>query len=103
MGNLGSDVEITTLSSGTKVARVAIATNEYWRDEEGTFQKKTQWHNLVGWGPRAESMANMLSKGTYVLIQGKLVHRSYESKDGVTRYLSEIVVNNFSRLQKKAA
>ncbi|MDX1476242.1 MAG: single-stranded DNA-binding protein [Saprospiraceae bacterium] len=103
MGNLGSDVQLTTLSSGTKVARVAVATNEYRRDQEGNVQRHTQWHNLVGWGSRAESMAEYLTKGMYVLIQGKLTHRSYEDKEGNTRYLSEVVVNNFNRLQKKAS
>jgi len=103
MGNLGSDVQLTTLSTGRKVARVSVATSDYRKDKDGNVQKQTQWHNLVGWGSRAESMTQYLTKGMYVLIQGKLVHRSYEDKNGVTRYLSEIVVNNFSKLQKKAS
>ena len=103
MGNLGSDIQLTTLDTGKKIARVSIATNDYRRDKEGEIQQFTQWHNLVGWDRCAESMEEYLSKGMYVLISGKLVHRSYEDKDGNTRYLSEVVVDTFNKLQSKAS
>ena len=95
MGYLGSDVQTYTLSTGRKVAKVRLATNEYAKDKNGERTQRTEWHNLTGWGPVAERMEKQLSKGTQVVIEGKLVHRSYEDKNGNTRYLSEIIVGSF--------
>lgn len=106
IGNLGKEVEIKDLASGSKVARIVIATNDYYKNNKGEAVTETQWHNLVAWGKTAELMANMLSKGSEVAIQGKLVHRSYEDKDGNTRYTSEVKVNEFmkiSKMEKEAA
>jgi len=103
IGNLGSDVQVTELSTGAKVARVSIATNEFGKNKEGERVQSTQWHNLVGWGPKADHMARFLAKGSYVIIHGKLVHRSYEDRNGNTRYLSEVVVNHFEAPKKQAS
>jgi single-strand DNA-binding protein len=95
MGYLGSDVQCFTLSTGRKVARVSLATNEYYKDKAGERAQHTEWHNLTAWGSVAERMERQLTKGTQVIIDGKLVHRSYEDKNGNTRYLSEIIVGSF--------
>ncbi len=95
-GNLGSAIELTKLSTGKSVARVSIATNEYFRDKEGTAKKQTQWHNLVAWDSTAEHMQMRLTKGSFVIIHGKLVNRPYLDRDGKTQYFSEVVVREFS-------
>jgi len=95
MGYLGTDVQSFTLSTGRKLARVSLATNEYFTSKSGERSQNTQWHNLTGWGSVAERMEQQLTKGALVIVEGRLVHRSYEDKNGNTRYLSEIVVGTF--------
>ena len=95
MGYLGSDVQLFTLSTGRKVAKTRLATNEYFKTKSGERSQHTEWHNLTAWGPLAERMEKQLAKGVQVVIEGKLVHRSYEDKSGNTRYQSEIVVSSF--------
>ena len=79
-----------------------IATNDYYTNNKGEKIKQTEWHNLVAWGKTAEMMAESLTKGNEIAIQGKLTSRSYEDKDGVTRYITEILVNEFYKLNKTA-
>jgi single-strand DNA-binding protein len=95
-GNLGSTVELTRLSTGKNVARVSIATNEFFRDKDGNPKKQTEWHNLVAWDSTAERMQRNLTKGSHVMIYGKLVNRPYIDRDGNTQYFSEVVVREFS-------
>lgn len=95
-GNLGSAIELTKLSTGKSVARVSLATNEFYRDKGGELKKQTQWHNLVAWGSTAERMQMCLDKGSFVIVHGKLVHRQYLDRNGNTQYLSEVVVQEFS-------
>ena len=93
VGHLGSDVQFYTLNTGRKLARVSLATNEYYHDKAGNRQSHTEWHLLAGWGGVAEYMERLqLTKGTQVCVEGKLVHRSYEDKNGNTRTQSEIMV-----------
>ena len=101
MGYLGSDVQCLTLSTGRKVARVRLATNEYYKTKSGEKAQHTEWHNLAAWGGLAERMEKQLTKGTQVVVEGKLVHRSYEDKNGNTRYQSEIVVSSFLTPKKE--
>ena len=106
IGRLGKEVEIKEISSGNKVANILIATNDFYKNNKGELMKETQWHNLVAWGKTAELMSNVLSKGNEVAIQGKLVHRTYEDKEGNQRYVSEVKVNDFlkvSRVEKEPA
>ena len=77
---------------------MSLATNDYYRNKEGEKVEETQWHNLVAWGKKAEVMARILKKGNEVAIQGKLTHRTYEDKDGKTRYFSEVVVHDFLKI-----
>jgi len=101
IGNLGKEVELKELASGSKVAKILIATNDYYKNNKGEPVTDTQWHNLVAWGKTAEMMAEKLSKGSEVAIQGKLVHRSYEDKDGNMRYISEVKVNEFMKVSRQ--
>lgn len=95
IGNLGRDVEIKALDNGRAMARASIATREVYRSENGEKMVEVQWHNLVAWGKLAELLHVMGKKGKEVAVQGKLTHRIYEDKDGVSRFTSEVVVNEF--------
>jgi len=94
IGNLGKDPQFTELESGKKLVKFSIATNEYYR-QDGEKKTQTHWHNIIAWGKTAELMQDLLKKGSQVAIQGKLTHRSYEDKEGQTKYISEIIANEF--------
>jgi single-strand DNA-binding protein len=101
IGNLGNTPEIKTFESGKKVARFSIATNEVYRNVKGEKVTDTQWHNLVLWGKLAEIAEKFLVKGKEVAVEGKLVHRSYDDKDGNKKYFTEIQVNELLLLGSK--
>ncbi|HFC00254.1 MAG TPA: single-stranded DNA-binding protein [Phaeodactylibacter sp.] len=100
IGRLGKNPEVKQLDSGRFVANVSIATNDIYKNSKGEKVIETQWHHLVAWGKNAENFQKILAKGDEVAIQGKLTHRSYE-KDGITRYVTEIVVNEFVKLSSR--
>ena len=96
IGNLGRDPEITKTSTGAKVGKVTIATNESYKDKKsGERVTQTQWHNLVAWGEHADYMENNLRKGLQVGIRGKIRYKSYENKAGEKRMRTEILVREF--------
>lgn len=101
VGNLGRDVDFKNFDSGSSKASFTIATNEFYKNNKGEKIQDTQWHNIVAWGKMAENMNSMLSKGSQILVRGKLVSRSYEDKAGATKYVTEIVANEFVTFEKK--
>lgn len=103
IGNLGGDPEVKSFGKGKKVAKIRIATNETYTNQEGKKITDTCWHNLVAWGKTAELAEKYLGKGSEVAIEGKLTSRDYTDKDGVKKYFTEIVVNDFLMLGKKNA
>jgi single-strand DNA-binding protein len=100
IGNLGQDPEIVNLESGTKLAKFTVATNESFRNAKGEKVTDTQWHNVVAWGKTAEIVETYLGKGKEVAVEGKLVHRSYETKEGQKRYVTEVRCNELLMLGK---
>jgi len=98
---LGNDPEIITLDSGKKLAKFSLATNEYYKDADGQKQTKTDWHNLVAWNKTAEIIENYVTKGKEIAVEGKLTSRSYETKEGEKRYITEVVVNEVLMLGNK--
>ena len=102
IGNLGNEIEFKEFDAGSKKrVSFSLATNDYYKNNKGEKIQDTQWHNIVAWGKTAELMNNLLSKGSQVLVKGKLTSRSYENKKGETRYISEIVANEFVSFDKK--
>ncbi len=93
IGNLGNDPEIINLESGKTLAKFTIATNESYKTAEGEKVTDTQWHNIIAWGKTAEIIEKYVSKGKEVAIEGKLTSRSYETKEGEKRYVTEVVAN----------
>ncbi len=102
IGNLGFDPEVREIAKGRKVARISVATNDSYRNAQGERVTDTQWHTVVAWGTTADAVERMLRKGSPVALEGRLVHRSYETKNGVKRYITEVVMNDFQLLPAKA-
>lgn len=90
IGNLGSDPEVRSTSSGTRVATLSVATSRRWTDRNGQDQEKTEWHRIVAWDKLAEICERYLSKGDRVYIEGRIEYRQWEGQDGQTRYTTEI-------------
>lgn len=89
MGNLGADPELRQLPSGTHLLKLRMATSETYLDRNKERQERTEWHDVVLWGPRAEPLSRILTKGSGIVVEGSLRTNSYE-KDGVRRYRTEI-------------
>ena len=90
IGNLGSDPEIRTTAGGTRVANFNVATSRSWTGRDGQQQEKTEWHKIVAWDKLADIAERFLKKGERVYIEGEIEYRSYEDKEGVTKYVTEI-------------
>ncbi|HVE61773.1 MAG TPA: single-stranded DNA-binding protein [Chitinophagaceae bacterium] len=103
IGNLGNAPEIKTLDGGKKLARFSMATNESYRNAKGEKITETQWHTLIAWGKVADIAEKFLVKGSEVAIEGKLVNRSYNDKDGNKKYITEVQVNEVLMLGEKAS
>jgi single-strand DNA-binding protein len=103
IGRLGKDPEVRNLDNGAVVANFSIATSESYKDRT-TGEKKeiTEWHNIVLWRGLAEISQKYLRKGDMVYIEGKLRTRSWE-KEGVTKYITEIVADNMTMLSPKTS
>lgn len=101
IGNLGTAPEVKELANGSKMARITLATNESYKNKNGETVKETQWHNLVAWNNQAAIAEKYLEKGKEVCISGKLNNRSYQDNEGITRYITEIVVTDILMLGKK--
>jgi len=101
VGRLGKDPEVRNLESGVSVANFSLATSEKYNDKT-TGEKKeiTEWHNVTVWRGLAEVAEKYLHKGDLVYVEGKLRTRSYE-KDGVTKYITEVVCDNLTMLGGK--
>lgn len=100
LGNLGRDPEVRQTQSGRAVANFSVATTDTWGTGEDR-KERTEWHQVVVWGKSAEACGQYLTKGRQVLVEGRLQTRSYEDKDGVKRYATEIVAQQVQFLGGK--
>ncbi len=101
IGHLGKDPEVRTFQSGKKMASLSIATTDSYKNQKGEKVEDTQWHQLVIWGKLADVAGQYLKKGSEVAIEGKLVHRAYETANGEKRYITEINVHDMLMLGRK--
>lgn len=101
LGNLGKDPEVNTLEGNIKVANFSLATTETYKDEQGKTHAQTEWHNIVLWRGLAEFAEKYLRKGSTIHIEGKIHTRSYEDKQGVKRFVTEVVGEDIILLDKK--
>ncbi|MBW6479546.1 MAG: single-stranded DNA-binding protein [Bacteroidales bacterium] len=98
IGNLGKDPDVRSLESGAKVANFTIATTEYFKGKDGQRQEATEWHNIVLWNQLAELAEKYLKKGNSIYLEGRIKTRSYDDKDGVKKYITEIFGNQMTFL-----
>lgn len=101
IGNTGNNPEIRTTEAGKKYARFSMATSEKYKNNKGEYVTDTQWHNIVVWGPLVKTVEKYVVKGKEIAIEGKLINRSYAAKDGTTKYISEIQMNDLLLLNGK--
>ncbi len=101
IGNLGKDPELTVLEGGISVAKFNLATTETFKDKNGESHSVTDWHNIVLWRGLAELAAKYLHKGSLVYVEGKLKNRSFDDKEGIKRYVTEIQADELILLDKK--
>ena len=95
IGNLGKDPEVKYTPQGTPVAKFTLATNERYKDKEGNWQDRTEWHNIVLWQRLAEIAGEYLKKGGKVYIEGRLQTHSWDDKtSGQKKYMTEVVGND---------
>ncbi|MDA1092703.1 MAG: single-stranded DNA-binding protein [Acidobacteria bacterium] len=90
VGNLGRDAEIRYTPGGAAVATLSLATTDIWNDKAGQRQEKTEWHRVVVWGKQAETLADYLTKGRQIYVEGRLQTRQWDDKDGNKRSTTEI-------------
>lgn len=100
IGHVGQEPEIKTLELGKKLANLSIATNEVYYRDNGDKVEKTEWHRVTAWGKTAEIIEKYVTKGKEIGVEGRLSTRSYDDKDGVKRYITEIVANEVLLLGK---
>jgi single-strand DNA-binding protein len=95
IGRLGAKPEIQNLNGGFQLVKLAVATNERYKDKAGEWKDNTQWHNVNAWGKTAERLVKMADKGVEIALEGKLVNRQYETKSGEKRYVTEVEMSDF--------
>jgi single-strand DNA-binding protein len=101
VGNLGKDPEIRHLEGGVAVANFTLATSEYYKDKSGNRIEQTEWHSVVVWRGLADVAEKYLKKGMTVYVEGKIRSRSWDDKEGVKHYKTEIVGDALTILSKK--
>ncbi|HRH58578.1 MAG TPA: single-stranded DNA-binding protein [Chitinophagales bacterium] len=101
IGRLGKDPEVRKINATTTVCNFPLATNESYKNQDGSYTEQTEWHNIVMWRGVAERAERILKKGSTIFVEGKLRTRSWEDKENHKRYTTEIVVENFQLLDKR--
>ena len=94
IGNLTRDPELRAMPNGNKVCSFSVATNRVWKDKNGAKQESADYHNVVVYGRQAETVAQYMKKGSYILVEGRMQTRSWEDKtSGEKKYRTEIVAD----------
>ena len=103
IGQPGNDPEIKSLENGNKVSNFDLATNENYKNGKGDKVTDTQWHRIVVWGPLADFTEKFVRKGEKIGLEGRLITRNYEGKDGNKKYVTEVVAHEIQLLHPKTA
>lgn len=96
VGNAGKDPEVTHFDNNASVARFSLATSENFKDKNGEWQTKTEWHNIVCWRALGEKAGKQIKKGDVVYVEGKLRTNTYTDKDNIKRSVTDIEATTFS-------
>ncbi len=107
IGNLGADPEVRSTASGTRVATLSLATGRQWTNQSGERQEKTEWHRIVLWNNNqnsglADLAEKFLKKGDRVYVEGRIEYRTWEDREGKTRYTTEITARELIMLSARA-
>ncbi len=100
VGNLGKDPEIRHLEGNITIAKFSLATTEVYKNKDGQRVDQTEWHNVVLWRGLAESAEKILRKGSLVYIEGRLKTRSWDDQQGNKRYITEVVADSMTLLNR---
>ncbi len=103
IGRLGADPEMREFSSGNNKVSINVATSETYKNKAGDKITDTQWHRVVAWNGTGNYIKKYLSKGDELMVQGKLNYRSYDDKNGITHYVTEIIADQVMIMQKVEA
>ncbi len=105
IGNLGSDPEVRSTANGSKVATLSVATSNQWKDKSGEKQEKTEWHRVILWNSQYRKLADVAEqyckKGDKIYVEGAIEYRSWQDREGQTRYTTEIKANEIILLGGK--
>jgi single-strand DNA-binding protein len=106
IGNLGADPEVRSTGSGLRVATLSVATSRQWSNQSGERQEKTEWHRVVLWNTKFSQLADLaekyLKKGDKVYLEGRIEYRTWEDREGKTRYTTEINAREMIMLSGRA-
>ncbi len=102
IGHLGAEPELKSLENGNTLAKMNVATTEIYKNAKGEKVTDTQWHRVTAWGKTAEIAGKYLSKGSFVLMEGKLTYNEYTDKEGQKRFSTDVVISEIVLLEKKA-
>lgn len=101
IGNVGKDPDVRYMENNVAVAKFSLATSETYKKNNGETVKNTEWHNIVLWRGLAQVAEKYVKKGSQIYIEGRIKSRSYDDKDGVKRYVTEIVGDNMTLLGRR--
>ena len=94
IGNLGADPEVRSTTNGSRVATLSLATSRQWKGQNGEKQEKTEWHRIVAWNNKGSALADIVEKfckkGDKIYVEGSIEYRSWQDREGQTRYTTEI-------------
>lgn len=102
IGRLGGQPEVVTFETGRTLARFTLATNEGYKDKVGKWHDNTQWHTINTWGKTAELVKKLLNKGQEIMLEGRLVQQSYETKTGEKRFSTIVEASEFLIISTRA-
>jgi single-strand DNA-binding protein len=103
IGRVTKDPEMRSTTGGTATARIGLATNRIYKDKQGNKKEQTQFHNCVAFGRTAEIIGQFVSRGQLLMVEGRVETRSWENREGVKSYITEIIIENIQMGPKPAA
>ena len=95
IGRLGRDPEMITFDSGKSLTRFSMATHQKYKSKNGEWNEDIQWHNVSAWGTLGKRMNDILSKGKKIIVEGRLIHQTYENKNGERKNRTVVEANEF--------
>lgn len=101
VGNVGKDPEVNYIQPDVAVANFPLATDESYKKKDGTWENRSTWHNIVSWRFTAQYAEKNIRKGQLVYVEGRIQTRKYEDKNGIERYITEILANTIRIMNKR--